>query len=642
MLPRMPSPRSFCAVAALALATGLVSCRKTQQPPSDAPLVITGTGTDPDTSPGGDLPASKPQTEVEKIKVTASVSNLSEVFDAVKEINTRWMPDNDGDIRAELQAGLLQAGFSPSFLDNIELGGLHAMWVAYPIQGANAGSADVNVAATVAVKDGRKVIEGAPASSRPQPLGDGMWELASDDGKVFIKEAGKELLVGMSPDDIAKASKLRVEAKADHRLEVEVRNIPKDELDPAALFDLPANSPLAKNLAAVVKDLGAIRLTGDLGVQKDGTMLVSADAPFSRLGIEPIGKARGAATALEGKLPGDPMLVTTLSWGDPTLLERTLNEQIPVAQIPEPFGGIVRQAIAASTSLLGQIANDVVFGLWVDGKGRLTVVVAADIADDTKTREAMRTLGDAIRLAVEAQQALAGKDKSAHIGFEWKKDSVAAGGTKADRMVLRAPKEIAADLDEYAFFFDKGALETISFAKDKTAYVVMGPGAKTVATTIMKGFGGKAAKTLAQHEGLADLRTSMGGCQICVSGDPVAYLRFRLAYLAAKDKTAAKQTKAALKNLQKVGSVGSPGFGVRVDAKSGALGMLAPSQTLFASKEAVAILMDINNIVHGGGMATGAAPPVEPDRGPPAKSAPVKPAPKKAAPKKAAPKKTPG
>jgi hypothetical protein len=620
----MPSPRSFSAVAALALAVGLVSCSKPKDSSSNAPLVIKGSN--PDTTPpsGGDLPPVQPQPAVEKIQVTAAVSNVSGWFDAVKEINTRWMPDADGDIRAEIQAGLLQAGFSPSFLDNIELGGLHAMWLAYPIQGSNAGAADVNLAATVAVKDGRKVIEGAPASARPQPLGDGMWELASEDGKLFIREAGKELLLGMSPDDVAKAGKLRADAKVGHGLEVKVWNIPKDDLDPAALFGLPADSSLAKNLAGIVKELGAIQLSADLGVSKDGTALVSAEAPFSRLGIDPIGKARTSATALEGRLPGDPMLVTTMSWGDPALLERTLNEQIPVAQIPEPFGGIVRQAIGAATSLLGQVANDVVFGVWVDGKGKMTAIVAADIEDEAKTREAMRVLADAIRAGVEAQQALAGKDKSAHIGFEFKKDAVSGGATKGDRMVLKAPKEIASEVDELAFFLDKGALETISFTKDKTAFVVMGTGAKTVATNLMKG---KASKTLAQHDGLADLRKSMGGCQICMTFDPVSYLRFRLAFLAAKDKSAAKQVKVATKDLQKVGSVGAPGLGIRVEPKVGALGVSVPSEALFANKDAVATLQRVSDLVHGGSTA---APPAVVEPAP----AQPKPAPKKAAPKK--------
>ncbi len=598
--------------------------------------MINGTGGGGDAVPPSDVSVpGKPAAAVEKIQFTAGVSNLAEVFEVIKDVSARWAPDGGGDMKSEIQAGLLQMGFAPSFLDNIDLAGVHAVWAAYPTQDSAAGPKDANVAATVAVVDGRKVIEAAPASSRPQPLGDGMWELKSGDGKLLIKEAGKELLIGMSPEDIARAAKLRGEAKADHRLTAKVWNIPKDDLDPAALFGLPSNSKLAKDLSSVFKSLGAIELVADAGLAKDAALMLSADAPFSKLGIEPIGKPRAASTALEGRLPGDPMLVTTLSWGDPTLVAKLINEQIPIAQIPEPFAAIVRQVMTAATTLLSQISNDVVFGLYVDGKGRITAVVAADVKDEAKTREAMRSIADAVRLAVEAQQALAGKNKAAQIGFEWKPDGVPAGSGKADRMVLRAPKDMEKDVEEFAFFLDRGAVETLSFVKDGTAFVAVGPGAKALTTDVLKGIGKPRKASLAQHDGLGKLRATMGGCQICVSMDPVSYLRFRVALMAAKDKGAAKAAKTSMADLKKVGDVGEPSLGIKVEPKSGAMGILIPRETLFASKAAIEALMRVNNLVEGNAIEP--APPVReaPATKPATKKEGPKTAPKKVAPKKA-------
>ncbi len=564
-----------------------------------------------ETPGGGAVPGGAQQVgQVEKIQVTATLSDLAEVFEVVKDVNGRWVPEGGGDLKSELQAGLLQMGFAPSFLDNVDLAGIHAMWAAYPAQDSSATAKDANIAATIAVVDGRKLIEATPASSRPQPLGDGMWQLKSGDGQLLLEESGKELLLGMSPEDISRAAGLRAQASADHRLTAKVWNIPKDDLDPAALFGLPANSKLAKDLSAVFKELASIELVADVGMAKDGTMTLSAEAPFSKLGIDPIGKPRATATALESKLPGDPMLVTTLSWGDPALIEKLINDQIPVAQIPEPFAGIVRQVITASTTLLAEVANDVVFGLYVDAKGRMTAVVAADVRDDAKTQAAMRSIADALRQAIDAQQALAGKNTAAHIGFEWKADGVTAGTAKADRMVLRAPKEMVGELEEVEFLLDKGAVEIVSFVKDRTAFVAIGPGAKPMATDMLKGIGKPRKTSLAQHEGLGTLRTTMGGCQICVAMDPVSYLRFRVAVMAAKDKSAAKQAKASMADLKKVGDVGEPGLGIKVEANRGALGVSLPQEMMFADKASIEAILRVQEVVDGSGFASADAPPV--------------------------------
>ncbi|MFO0632542.1 MAG: hypothetical protein U0168_06810 [Nannocystaceae bacterium] len=620
----MSSPRPYVFAAALAVAIGPLSCQKKKdQPGTDAPLVITGTPAEP-TPPGGgggggDAPATrKPKPAVQRVEIDATLTGVGALFDFAKEVTAHW-GDEPLDVRAQVQAALLQTGFAPSFLDNLDLVGTHAAWFSYPQQEQEATAADVNLAATIAVVDARKLIESAPAGSRPQPLGDGMWEIKSSDARFMLKEAGKELLVGMSPDDLRRAAGLRNQAKGDHRFTARVSNIPKDELDPFALLGLPDDNPVAKRVADVLKNIASLQLTADVGVDKDGVVVVSADAPFSKLGIEPLGKPRAAATAVEAKLPGNAMFVTTMSWGDPKLVQSTIDHQVPLSRIPEPFLGIVKQALGSVSTLLQQVANDVVVGLYVDAAGKMTIVVAADVKNDDKTRDAMRGLGDAVRQAVEAQQTLAGKNVSAHIGVEWKPGGVPVTGGKADRLAVKAPKDMAGDLDEASFLLAKNTLEVVTLVQGGVAVLAVGPGAKALVGDVAKGAAKPRKDSLAQHQGLDHLRTAMGGCQICAAFDISGYLRFRLALLSAKDKTKAKDVKKQLAALKKAGSVGSPSFGVRVAPKQGAIGAMLPRELLFASKSAVDTLKATNDFVEDGSLPPPPPPVKRGDAPPPAK-----------------------
>lgn len=612
----MPSPRSFLFALALTVATTGAGCRKQSQPGPKGPITTDGTTTTP---PGGTVIPEQPRGPVEKIQVTAAVRALGDTFDVLKEIDARWGSGSVTDPRAELQAGLLQSGFSPAFLDNLDLTGTHALWFAYPKQGSNASMRDANLAASVAVIDGAKLIQGTPESSRPQPLGEGMWQLKTNDIVVMLKEAGKELLVGLSPEDLARAAKLRAEATGDRRLTAKVWNIPSDDLDPAALFGLPSNSRLAKDLAKVAKELGAVEVGADLGMDRDGVLTISAEAPFGKLGIEPIGAPRAAATALESRLPGDPMFVATLSWGDPTLVQKTINDQVPISQIPEPFASIVKQAVKATTDLLGQLADDVVIAVYVDAKGKATALLAAGVKDEAAARTSMRSISDAIRQAVESQQALAGKNKDAAIGFEWKPDGAAVSGGKADKMVLRAPKDMAKQLDDVAFMLDKGALQMVSFTREKIAVVAIGGNAAKLAGEVAKGLGKPRKDSLAQHEGLTRLRTSMGGCSICVAMDPIDYLRLRLAVHATKHTEQAKATKASQAAIKKIPEAADPAFGVRVEKAKGALGLMVPREVIFAEKAAIRAALDANDLVNGNTPVAAPAKPATPEEKKPAK-----------------------
>ncbi|MBK8713681.1 MAG: hypothetical protein IPN32_02940 [Deltaproteobacteria bacterium] len=113
----MSSPRPFLAATLVALAIGAASCEKKQETGTNAPLVINGTAPVVSDDPGGKPATNTPRPAIQKLNITGTITGIPDLFDAFREINARWA-DGDTDARAELQAGLLQAGFPPSFLDN--------------------------------------------------------------------------------------------------------------------------------------------------------------------------------------------------------------------------------------------------------------------------------------------------------------------------------------------------------------------------------------------------------------------------------------------------------------------------------------------------------------------------------------------
>lgn len=606
----MSSPRSVLLAAGVAaIAFGPLSCKNQNRQGTNTPIAQ-------DDGQGGGVEGSNgganvdPDKKVAKIQVKASLTGVDDMFAAWQDFATRWMPEDKADPRADLQALLLQTGYAPSFLDNIDLTGVHAVWLAYPQQDSQSALNDANVAASVAAIDARKIIEGMPQSQRPQPLGEGMWELPAGSAKLLLKEGTKELLVGLNPQDLAEAAKLRAQVGTGRRLRARVWDMPLSDIDPATILGLPADSKLARDLGRVLKEAKAAELESEFGTSRDFEVSLAAEAPFHLLGIEPIGAPRGAATALEGRLPANPTFVVSMSWGDPALVHKILTSQIPMDQIPEPFGAIAKQAIEAANVLLDQVASDIVVAMYTDGKGSPTFMIAADVKDDAKTRDAMRQISGAIEKGVTAQHTLVGKTKDAQVGLTWKPDGAKVTGGKADELVLRPSKNMKDEAETLKTFLGRDAIEMISFVKDKTAVVTIGPGGKKLVGDVMKGLGKPRKQSLGTHAGLQRLRASMGGCSICVSGDTVAYYKFRLALLKAKkDADVAKKAKATLAKLGRVKEIGEPGVGVKVEKNRASVGVVIPQATLFPPKEQAAALREVITFVEGGGAIEAPPPP---------------------------------
>lgn len=604
----LTSRRALLAVS-LAAPLALSACgKKKNSEETQPPLTPVPAG------PVDDAPkvAEDPRPAAERITVTGSVEGLDDIFAAFKKFGESYMPEQATDPASEIQAMLLGQGFGPGFWGNLDLGGLHAFSSASPVSGG--GPQDSSLSASVAVIDARKLIENMPQAQRPSPLGEGMWELRMDDStRVLMREQGKELLLGLSTEDVDAAGKLRAQAGSGPRLRLRATNIPSDDIDPSAVLDeLPAGSQLAEQVGEILKDLDAVTFSADVGTTRDLNVEIAAVAPFHKLGLDPIGAPRAASTAIEARLPPDPVFVTTLSWGDPALLHKMV-DSVPVDQVPEPVQGMVQKALKSAHGLLDQVATDVVFALYINKKGQATFVMAADVKDDAKTKAALQGVHQVLAEGAETQATMAGKNKDGALSAKLELDGLKVPGGKADRLTVKIPKDFQEDVRNARMFLNKNTLEAVSHVDQGTAILAIGAGARGLVTDVAKSLGKSRKNSLAQHAGLEGVRKAMGGCQICIAGDPLAYFRFRLMLVrdGSDDKAVLKAAGKKMYDLSKVPSIGMPGFGVKVEAEQAGVGLTIPQATMFAPRKSVEALGEIADFVDDPELEVAASKPAK-------------------------------
>ncbi len=599
----MQSARVVLLAGAASLLVPAAGCSKKTAPETVQPA----TPSEP-AAPAGDA-QDQPEPKVagipdeEKIQVLASFEGLQDMLVAGTDLMARIEGEEPGaDPLAEVQAGLLAQGFGPGFMGNINLDGQHVVKLAFPTDDA-AGPEAIDFAASMSVVDGRKVLESFPSSMRPQPLGGEMWELRQDNDSLLIKEAGALLLWGRSQGDVEKASGLASDAGTGRRVRVKAWNIPADDINPAELLDLPKDVPGMAALSDILAELNAAELQVDYGTQKQLEVVASAEAPFGKLGLDPLGKPRTKATALEGKLPAGAVFVTTVSFGNPDMLNKTIDKMVPVDQVPAPFDTMVKDAMKGTRMVLNSISANVVFALYVDKKGAATVVMAAGVKGkkEDKAIEGMRKVQGTLKSALEAHAALQGKNKNAKFGVTWKESGLKISGVKADQLTIKIPKDFQSDTEDVQLFLKKNAVESVSFVKDGVAFWAVGAGARSVGSDVARSLGKDRGSSMASEGMLTTLREGMDGCQLCMSFDGTEYLRVRLLDMQTKtsDKAKLKDIKKHLGTLAKVKDDADVGFGVRFSDKDGAAGLVVPTGTLQMGKDSIATLKEITEFVEG-------------------------------------------
>ncbi len=520
-------------------------------------------------------PAGKP------VRVRAAINALGDVMAVIKQATEAWTPKQPFDPAAQAQAVLLQLGYGPGLWSNLDLAGTFAVDASFYAQDP---SSDLKLVGSLAAVSARGVMEGMPSSQRPQPLGNGLWELIQGETRVYLREQAKALEFALATTDLDRAGGLASEAAKGRRLQLRAWDIPPGALNDFS-FGLPGS--LRRMLDGVLRDMKSAALEVDAGTDRDLTVQLSAEAPFSRLGLSPLGAARNQPTALEGLLPAGPALVVALPWGSPEILHAMLDKNARIEQIPAPFDAVARDALKGAHGLLDQITGDVVFALYLSPKGEATAVLAANIKSEATAREAARGVLGAASRGLEAFNALTGDDKAAKLGITSKTD-VKAGLVKADLLAIAVPKNMEKELGSLAPFLTKKRLEVVTLISGQLAVMTVGGAAEKVAADIGTGVKAGRKQNLAADVGLRLARQAAQGCHFCVGFDPAALLHLSARMDDDVDKARLAKLDAAAATFTRIG--GAVGLGLKFDPNLGGLGLGLPKSVLLPSPADAATL----------------------------------------------------
>ena len=448
--------------------------------------------------------------------------------------------------------------------------------------------ADLDVAAVFTSTDGQRTLDGLPAPLAPQPLGDGLWQLVAEGMSVFFRPKADALELAASRVeqlDVASGLRAQVPTGADvPRINVSVTNIPAVDIDISELLPLP--DALARPMSAIINDLDSAQLAADFGTDRALMVRASADAPFERLGLDPIGPATTQPSELAKALPGDAIGAWLMPWGDPKLLHEVLDRYVPVDQIPAPFDGYVGDVMGGSHELLDLIEGEVLSTAYVE-KGKLSVVLAGEVEDEAQARKATRALFEAATKALEDHIALVGGSADHKYSVSFKRDAIKVGSGRGDLFKVTIPKNMHDDVEELSWFLGakKPQLEIASVIVDGKLIVVMGAGQKATVSQI-----GKRGDGLEGGGGLALARKLSDGCQYCMFVDPVELGEFALTVIQSSPDEAKQVQDAAKKGLASLAKLGLDGelaLGLRLSTGQGMLGLGVPKDLLFADPDKV-------------------------------------------------------
>ncbi len=574
-MPRFDVIQWAAVAATTTLLVAAPACAKKVPPP-----VVTLADDDGDPLPGGaivteDTPAPPQGTPMQ---LRASVQGLDELLRVAKQATLAWTPKNPIDADAWIQAALLQFGYGPGMWNNLNLAGVTAIDATlYPQSPAQ----NLQLSGSLAVKDPRAVIQGMPAGRRPQPLGNGMWELLHNDVRVLLREQPGTLEFALNQADLERAGAVAKAAAGGRRLKVHATAMPPGML-PGDVIGAVIPGSLGRQVAGVVAEATAAQFELDAGTDRDVVVAFAADAPFSRLGLGPLGPARAEATKLEARMPASPALVVAIPWGDPALLQKILtNMSAAVGANAGAFGAPVQGVIKAVGSILSEVQGDVVLAIYPGARGEITLVAAAEIKDEARTRTAMRQIMTTATTSIELFNTLGGNKKDSSFIVKFSENP-----SQGDVLSIRPPKNMLGDLEQVEpLLTSSQTIELASVVSNGVAVLVVGGEAKPQVTNIATGLRSGRKTSLASDPGLLLARSASRGCHFCISVDPGGLMRIVVAADATTraDKKRVQEVTAAAAVATRVGAV--MGLGVRLEPNTGtaALGVSQSWLTLSAA-----------------------------------------------------------
>lgn len=513
----MPLPRHATFWLTLPLTAALASgCKpgskdRPVQPPPDG-------GASPATAAPG---AGGPRPPVELIHIEGHLHELDAMLDGVDRALASWT-DEGGNWKAQAQAIMLSTGYGPGMLDALALDGQFAGSFAYPHPGqAHAVPGDATLAVSVPTTDNRALIDAMPASYRPQPLGEGMWELLQGDLRILMRETPSSMQVGFDQAQLDQAGQLAATAPAGRRLQVKAWNIPKDDIDPNTVLRGRGGGDFAQRLGEVIKETTSITAEFDMGADRDLQALARVEAPFDRLPLEVYGAPSTTPSDVAGRLPAGAVSVVAMSWGDPAPLHRGIDRTLDAKAVPPPFDAVVEDVVSGTHAVLDGIEREVVMAVYLDEKGEGTVVIGAKIKDEAKATKGLRAVMTAAERAISGHIALVGDDPEYKYRVDYKEAGVSVPGGKADRLTVTVPEFMREDTKSMNMLLGakKPRFEIISYVHDGYGFLAVGVGGRKVISKAARGIKSVPAESIETDGGLTLAREASGGCSICSATD---------------------------------------------------------------------------------------------------------------------------
>lgn len=598
--PPILSRVALCAV----LVVPLASCTKNK--PGTNVTIADGDSEHGAGAGGGAKPGDKPDIPrgpIEKIHVSASAVEVGDMLDAASKLVNMWSPPEPGatpvDLRSFIAVMLVQQGFGPGFFESLDLDGVFAAQVGFPHDGQpGVTERDIDVALSLAAINPVRAIESMPAGMQPQPLGDNVWQLVEDDMELLFRAGQNAVEIGLSMEllDVARSLPPGVPVGPKQpRIRVAASNLPSVNIDVSELMPLPP--ALARSLSEIINEAKSVEAVADFGNDRDLIGRIQANAPFGRLGLDPIGPPMQQPSDLARALPGHAMFVWVMPWGDPKLLHSVIDKQIPVNQIPAPFDGYVGEVLAGTHAVLDTVKDEVLASAYVD-KGKVTLVLGAEVKDENAARNSMRKIMTAIEKALKDHIALAGNSPEHKYSVSYKTDAIKLGKAKGDLLTITLPKDMHDEAKDMVWFVGdkKPQLEVAMVVADGKLFVAIGAGQKALMSQVGKRIGKSPDDGLEAGGGLALARSLAEGCQYCVALDPVELGEMVFTILANDSSEPAEvhaAAKKAMTSLPKLGLTGELALALRLEQASGVLGFGWPKALLFADPAKIKSVLDM-------------------------------------------------
>jgi hypothetical protein len=571
------------AAGLLGLATAGCTAKKPETAPTEVPQA---------TEPAKpEAPAVAQAEPLPTVRIRVQAAGLEDSFAAIDAAATNWSSTPPAtDTRTTWSNMLRGAGFTDSFLSGIDLSSRHDVDLIAPTKGSSeepAYRAALSFQAAIAALDPAAVANGLPPNLAVNAVDENTWSAKISDLPMILRRAPKHLLFGKSTELADASANLPATADLDpgRRIAIGLRDLPPGLLKEST-DSLPDEVPNAvKN---VLEELDALTIGVGLGTQRDADLVVSAHGPFDKLGLTVLGAPAQQASDLAQRLPGDALAVVHAPWGDPQQMLAFVGKQ--TQNIPEPFAGMVANAKNGLDQLMTQVRDDVVAAVYLDGNGKLGLLVAAKIKDAAATDASVDALWNAVVAAGTMVQAATGEDKNFRFEARYQAKSKIAG--KPSRLYTFTPaidhlKAIDEDEDLRAIrlLFDgsekKPQLRIHTLVDEQYALLAVGAGGASALEAFVKGQKKGLTNHLESDGGLARARALTQGCQICVAVDATQSMRL-IALATGRSENKIKQGVALAKRFAQSKLNGDFVFAIRAFGQDGRLALSAPKEVLFA------------------------------------------------------------